>query len=441
MSEPHPDIVQHFGYADERGKVKGKHKRKKIIDLRACRFCHLKQWKRERHATLMQQEAERRRIAYEKAVANGEELNDPRLIPPEARPQRVLVCYGAGGKKRWGYDPVLLYCKHVLKDSKSRRNEVLRKTEVLLSLRDKEGVARAPSVGKSDAAPDPALTFLKYQWKLYTARIELVLLIRERRRRDLQSLATAGDPVRLDWSAYVTPEEKAKVVRAARRANTHRVAIVLDPDKVRTARVGARPFTWMPDLSFGMKDEKAERKIVALAWADHIARARNSQAKATKFIRHSQHRDPEQERLHRFLPKEGEAQAFTMLQFHRKLIEAAQLAIDRIEQAIGMGMHPTNYTGNAADDEGSVITRWEQLVPLHVEEIRSMRSGLPDVVNDRIDPFSRLFVPRVVRSLHSDDPQVKEEERAKRRTRKQMEKGLDYNGLALPIPAPAMEHG
>jgi hypothetical protein len=433
MSEPHPDIVQHFGYADEQGKVRGKHKRKKVIDLRACRFCFLKQTKREYSRLLAEKEAERRRLAYEKAVANGEEITDPRLLPPEARPQRVLTGYG--------YDPVLLYCKHVLKDSKSRRKEVLAKAEALLALR-KERVAGHDegNVGNSD--DDPAMTFIKYQWKLYTARIEQATLIRERRHRDLQSLSTVADPVRYDWSAYVTSEEKAKIVRAARKANAHRVGIVLDPDKPHHARVGARPFTWMPNRSFVMKNEKEQRKVIALAWADHIARLRNTRDKASRYITHTYYKDPEQERVRRFFPTVGEYKSFTMVEFYRKLIDAAHRANDLIEQAIEMEMFPTNYTPEGSEDE-TVILRWEQLVPQHVAEIRTMRTGFNDMLNSKIDPFSRLFVPRVLRVTHPKDPAEvaaeKERRRAQRRTRRQMMRGLDFNGLPLPIPAPAME--
>jgi hypothetical protein len=435
MSEPHPDIVRKFGYADEHGKVQGKHKRKKVIDLRACRFCFLKQTKRDYSRLLAEREAERRRLAYEQAIANGEEINDPRLIPPEARPQRVLT--------RQGYDPVLLYCKHVLKDSKRRRSEVLRKADALLALRKERVAAGAEGiVGNSD--DDPAMTFIKYQWKLYTARIELALLIRERRHRDLQSLSTVADPVRYDWSAYVTPEEKARVVRAARRANQHRVSIVLKPDAARYARVGARPFTWMPDLSFAMKNEKAQRKVVELAWGDHIARARNSRDKAHRFIRHSLDSDPMQERVRVFTPTGGSEQSmFTMVEFYRTLADAAHKALDLIEQAIEMGMFPTNYTMLGSED-AAVVTRWEQLVPLHAAEIREMRTGFNDMLNNKIDPFSRLFVPRVLRETHPKDPAEvaaeKERRRAQRRTRRQMQKGLDFNGLPLPMPAPAMEH-
>jgi hypothetical protein len=304
-------------------------------------------------------------------------------------------------------------------------------------------VLPADSSGIPTNDSDPAMTFIKYQWKLYTARIELALLIRERRHRDLQSLSTVADPVRYDWSAYVTPEEKAKVVRAARKANAHRVGIVLDPDKPHHARVGARPFTWMPDRSFAMKDEKEQRKVVALAWADHIARLRNTQEKSRRYITHTYYKDPEQERVRRFFPTVGEARSFTMVEFYRKLLDAAHKANDLIEHAIEMGMYPTNYTLEGSEDE-TVILRWEQLVPQHVAEIREMRSAFNDMLNSKIDPFSRLFVPRVLRTTYPKDPAEvaaeKERRRAQRRTHKQMRKGLDFNGLPLPIPAPAMEH-
>lgn len=425
-SEPHPDIVAKHGYDPK------KYRRKKYIDLRACRFCHMREYHRAYTQRLKDKALADTRAMFGEAILNGREITDPRLLPPEAQVKRVLVHMRHGN-----YDPVLLYCKAVLKDSKRKRAEVLRKAEVLLER--KGGAASGECDSGHIPAPSAALAFLKYQWKLYTARIDTALSIRERRRVDLQNPVTASDPVRLDWSAYVTPEEKARVVRAARRANQHRVAIVLDPDKPVTARVGARPFTWMPNLSFRMdNDDDARRKLVRQAWSDHIARAKNSEAKASKFIRHTMYRDPEQTRARRFTPTTGPL--FTMEQFYRVLAEAAHVALDKIEHAIAMEMGPTNYTESLDNDERMVVTRWEQLVPAHYAQIRRMRTGLDGMTNNKMDPFSRLFVPRVLNSLHPKDKSTKDEERKRRRNRFQIANGLDHNNMALPTPAPAMQH-
>jgi hypothetical protein len=403
FSEAHPDL-----YPEPKQKA-----RKKIIDLRACRFCHLKQYQRDYARTLREREAEAIRKAHAFAIEKGIPITDPRLIPPEARPKRVL--------NRWGHEPVLHYCRILYKASSVKCKEIERKVDTLLMA----GCHELEALEKEGV--DPVIDALRAQYKLYALRIKAALHIRQARHTDLQSGVVEADPTRADPFAYLPVEMKAKLIRAAHKANEKRIGIVMPGTKITaaSARVG-RPFTWMPRYLSASQDMDLVRK----AWSLIIARAKHSQSKAAKYLRSVVgRRKPRVFTMDAALIKgDYDVLTFTAEQFYREVGDATYLALDKIEQAIDSGVMPTSYTLGEQD----VINHWEELVPLHRQRIRDMRTGFDARTRYYMDTFSRHFIPKILHSMHSDDPRVIEAEKKRKRNPFQIEHKLDHNNVPLP---------
>jgi hypothetical protein len=330
--------------------------RRCILPERPCKSC------RARAASRRSQEKARAKAAKDLEDQRMEYIAQGKELPPMLQPKVRLP------KTTNGVDPVLDVCTRLIANYKDRLKFVTQRYE-----------RQSASINQPKA--------LKWQQRLYEARIMVFEEVRAQRRLDLQNPVEASDPTKLHWRAYITPYQTLILDDIAAKANKYR-------------QTYGRPYVGLPErIRPLLATDTANARTMEAAWAPIRAAAAYTLKLSRAAIR-SKYRNMAARKVpvYHADPAEGVSHWLTLEEFHTRRAEAAEYAIREIDAcAKRREVHPTDWTSPYTGQK-EPVSKWAQLVPpLMCNELMAMEKAIdnktvqafPNATPDRRNRFQK----------------------------------------------------
>lgn len=227
----------------------------------------------------------------------------------------------------------------------------------------------------------PDEQYVVWLYSLHLTRKRIFAAARLERKHDQLNPVLTNDASRMHWRAYIALPDIHTLNEMAKQVNRYRPS------------TRGRPFKGLPDWRIPRADRgngganTRGEAVCSMAW-DTLRKSIERTLNASKSSVRNRYRTRTNARKFRLTTDDSDLYAtFTMEQFHMLRIDACNAALQHIEDAIIMQVHPLEWLPPWSDKKEDVH-KWSQLVPPALrDELRRMHQAMPENMRVKLKLF------------------------------------------------------